>query len=100
MDEKRGAGQGVISDNFSESDLDNLKGNLGLSFEIKRASETSEPLGRLWSNWLEEATRKRFSHGAFLLSEEGTVGAVLGQQTMDEFLKKVVKSIELKRLKQ
>jgi len=87
----------LLSNDFSENDKENIKANLGIEFQLKKADEASGYLLDVWDRWKIESQEKRFSNGAFLIDMNSKVIRVLQPSKEDKFLQFIQDRIDKKR---
>jgi hypothetical protein len=87
----------LLSNDFSEKDMENIKANLGIEFQLKKVDEASGYLLDVWDRWKIESQEKRFSNGAFLIDMNSEVIRVLQPGEEDKFLQFIQDRIDKKR---
>lgn len=60
----------LLSDDFTDRDIHNLKVNLGIEFQLEKASKE---LSDKWNKWIKEYEKPRLNYIAFLMDKRGNI---------------------------
>lgn len=72
----------ILSDNFSENDVNNLKINLGIKFPMIKADEK---LANKWNKLIKEFRETDLNNIVFLIDKKGQILSVMQSNNQEEF---------------